>query len=187
MTILRNILLLFGFGLLSFNSHAQLSKLPWKTIYIVRHAEKEKGPDPVLTVEGKQRAGDLYRLLIKKKIDIIFSTPYRRTRMTGDSLRIYAHTDTASYKADTTGMGLEDAMMHYTGKQKNVLIIAHSNTIGAILRKLGAAGYEFKDLGDNDYDNLYIVSRKGNRIQLKQQKFGRASVNQTPGKMQPLQ
>ena len=32
-------------------------------IYIVRHAEKLKGDDPLLTEEGNKRAGDLMRVL----------------------------------------------------------------------------------------------------------------------------
>ena len=38
------------------------------TIYLVRHAEKEKGEDPLLTEAGKQRAGDLMRVISAKNI-----------------------------------------------------------------------------------------------------------------------
>ncbi len=57
-------------------------------IYIVRHAEKESGNDPQLTVAGRNRAGDLMRTLKNKHIRHIYVTQYRRTQMTGDSMRI---------------------------------------------------------------------------------------------------
>jgi len=41
-----------------------------RTLYIVRHAEKDTGTNPAISTAGKQRAGDLYRSLKNKKIDI---------------------------------------------------------------------------------------------------------------------
>ena len=41
------------------------------TLYIVRHAEKDTGNNPALSVAGQKRAGDLYRALKDKKIDLI--------------------------------------------------------------------------------------------------------------------
>ncbi|MEI9957485.1 MAG: histidine phosphatase family protein [Ferruginibacter sp.] len=49
---------------------------------------KESGKDPVLTKEGNQRAGDLMRTLKDKHIKRIYVTQFKRTQMTGDSLRI---------------------------------------------------------------------------------------------------
>ena len=75
-------------------------------IYIVRHAEKEKGKDPVLTAMGASRAGMLMRKLQHKNIQRIYVTEYRRTQMTGDSIRIQLGIDTVHYVADTIGNDL---------------------------------------------------------------------------------
>ena len=76
------------------------------TIYLVRHAEKEEGKDPLLTTKGQQRAGDLMRILKSKNLQDIYVTQYRRTQMTGDSIRIQLGIDTIHYLADTTGEDL---------------------------------------------------------------------------------
>ena len=72
------------------------------TIYIVRHAEKDTGNNPILTAGGKLRAGDLMRYFKKEEINHIYTTPYRRTEMTGDSLRIKRGIDTLHYPPKPT-------------------------------------------------------------------------------------
>ena len=57
-------------------------------VYLVRHAEKISGEDPLLTAGGNKRAGDLMRALKDKNIKRIYVTEYKRTQNTGDSLRL---------------------------------------------------------------------------------------------------
>src|SRR4029078_5982747 len=75
-------------------------------IYLVRHAEKLTGKDPLLTEQGNKRAGDLMRTLKGKNIQHIFVTEYRRTQNTGDSLRIQLGIDTIHYLSDTSCIDL---------------------------------------------------------------------------------
>src|SRR5258705_13439446 len=70
-------------------------------IFIVRHAEKETGNDPLLTPAGNKRAGDLMRALQNEGIQKIYVSQFRRTQNTGDSLRIQLKIDTVHYAADT--------------------------------------------------------------------------------------
>lgn len=158
-----------------------------KTFYLVRHGEKDTGVNPVLSMAGNSRAGDLYRVLKDKKIDKIYFTQYRRTMLTGDSLRIYGKIDTVRYKADATGDELLKKLSIDADRKENILIIGHSNTIPAIMRKLGA-GFEMTDIPDNEYDNMYILRFVNKRVELKSMKYGKESVPaKTTIPMRPLQ
>ena len=87
------------------NSIIAQSILPFTantSIYIVRHAEKQTGKDPLLTADGNARAGDLMRELKNKKIKRIYVTEYKRTQHTADSLHLQLNTDTVHIIADTS-------------------------------------------------------------------------------------
>lgn len=144
-----------------------------KEIYLVRHAEKDTGKNPAISLIGKERAGDLYRELKNKGIQKIFVSQYRRSQMTGDSLRIYAGIDTMHYMADTTGKGL---ISRLTGQKKikRVLVVAHSNTIPAIIRSFGHP-YPQAEIADNEYDNLFLLRLKKSKTVLSTKKYGKPS------------
>ena len=57
-------------------------------IYIVRHAEKQTGKDPLLTADGNARAGDLMRELKNKRIKRIYVSEYKRTQHTAESVHL---------------------------------------------------------------------------------------------------
>lgn len=141
-------------------------------IYVVRHAEKDTGNNPQLTAAGRKRAGHLLQILQQKNIQRIYSTPYRRTIQTGDSLRILLHIDTLIYKADTTGQGIYDKIIAAGDGGKTILIIGHSNTVPRIIRKLGAKDFPSTDIPDMEFDNLYLISYKKGKVKVKQMKYG---------------
>ncbi len=141
-------------------------------IYIVRHAEKQTGNDPLLTAAGNKRAGDLLRILQNERIQKIYVSQYRRTQNTGDSLRIQLHIDTVHYKADTLCEELVNNIMQHRDFGKTILIIAHSNTIPQIIRKLGVKDYPYGDIPDHEYDNLFLVTYKKEKAKLRTMKFG---------------
>jgi broad specificity phosphatase PhoE len=157
-------------------------------IFLVRHAEKDTGNNPSLLGMGKERAGDLYRLLQKEEVGKIFFSRYHRTRQTADSLYFYSKPDTFSYKADINGDGLVEAMRLTAtpGNKRNILIIGHSNTIPAIIRKLGVEHFELKEIPDNEYDNLYIITYSQGKAILQKLKYGKRSTEGS-SKMMPLQ
>lgn len=158
------------------------------TIYLLRHAEKGTGTDPGLTQEGLQRSGDLLRVFKEdkklKKPSVIFVTQYKRTQITSDSLRLAYNIDTLHYKADNNG----DAFMNMlaSSKEKNILVIGHSNTIPVLLKRLGVNDYT-SDIPDNEYDNFFIIRFKKGIPELSVKKYGKASVPGGAQKMQPLQ
>jgi phosphohistidine phosphatase SixA len=158
------------------------------TIYLVRHAEKEKGDDPLLTAAGNQRAGDLMRALKRKKLQRVYVTQYRRTQMTSDSIRIQLKKDTIHYKADTTGSDLLQKMTAHNDFGKSILVIGHSNTIPAIIRKLGVTNPAIPDIPDDEFDNLFVVTIIKDNAILHKKKYGIRSVKTVAQKtMQPLQ
>jgi phosphohistidine phosphatase SixA len=154
----------------------QQKSVPGPVFYIVRHAEKDTGTNPALSDAGKKRAGDLYRQLKNKKIDLVFVSQYRRTAMTADSLRLYQKIKTVEYTADLTAASLFDKMESNAGKAKNILIVGHSNTLPVIIRKAGVGSYTAKEIPDNEYDKLFIVKRKKGKSSLKIKKYGAPSA-----------
>jgi phosphohistidine phosphatase SixA len=144
-------------------------------IFIVRHAEKEKGNDPLLTAAGNKRAGDLLRTLQQEGIQKIYVSKYRRTQNTADSMRIQLGIDTVHYLADTFCYELLNSIMQHKDFGKTILVIAHSNTIPHIIRRLGVADHPYRDIPDHEYDNLFLVTYKKEKAKLKKMKYGAAS------------
>lgn len=144
-------------------------------VFIVRHAEKESGKDPVLTPAGNARAGDLVRALKDEGVQKIYVSQYRRTQMTADSMRIQLGIDTVHYVADTVCDNLISAIMEHRDFGKTILIVAHSNTIPHIIRKLGVADFPYKDIPDAEFDNLFLVTYKKEKAKLKVMKYGAKS------------
>jgi len=188
---MKSITYLFCICLLFFTSttlFAQASQNRNHTFYIVRHAEKDTGSNPAISAQGMKRAQDLYRVLKNKKIDLIMVSQYRRTGMTGDSMRIYKNIDTLHYMADADGTLLFKKINSLAGNFKNILIIGHSNTLPSIIRKAGVQSFTPKEIPDHEYDNLFIVKVKNDKAVLKSKKYGPASVIPVnSAKMNPLQ
>ena len=144
-------------------------------IFIVRHAEKETDKDPVLTAAGYIRAGDLMRTLKDESVQKIYVSRTRRTQMTGDSMRIQLGIDTVHYTADTLCDDLVNTIMEHRDFGKTILIIAHSNTIPKIIRKLGVLDYPQADIPDNEFDNLFLITYKNEKAKVKAMKYGAKS------------
>jgi len=129
-------------------------------LYFVRHAEKEAGSDPVLTTNGKKRAGDLMRTLKNKQVKRIYVTQFKRTQMTADSMRIQLGIDTVQYQASENGVDLFNKIAAHGDFGKTILIIGHSNTIPDYIKKAGVINYPLTDIPDGEFDNLYKVYYK---------------------------
>lgn len=180
--VMKKTIILAVMGLLAWTAEGQ-SRLDFGSkarIYIVRHAEKytgkDAGRDPILIAAGFQRAGDLMRYLKEKKIGRIYCTPYKRSGMTADSLRIQLGIDTVQYKADTLFDDLVRKIVLNDDLNKRILIIGHSNTLARLIRKMGVAHYPQKDIPDHQYDDLFLVRKKGKRMVVRNYKYGQKSV-----------
>lgn len=142
-------------------------------IWVVRHAEKDtsdlKDKDPDLSSEGKARAQALANYLKGENLDSIFSTNYKRTKLTGyptaDRIGLGIKTyDPANQKAFAQSL-IKNA------EGKKILIIGHSNTVQEILAEFGAAK-PVKDLTDEDYDYIFTLTIKGNKREVKVDHYG---------------
>ena len=141
--------------------------------YVVRHAEKatqeaNMTSDVPLTDKGKQRAEALKEVLKDKKISYIFSTNTIRTKATAQPTADEFHLATELYgpRPDSAFISLLKT------KKKNTLIVGHSNTVDDIVNMLCGEKKVPGDLEDREYDNLFIVKKKGKRYIFSVQKFG---------------
>ncbi len=127
-----------------------------KTIYIVRHAEKQltQDADPNLAQVGMFRSIKLSQILADKEIKHIYSSNYQRTRQTAkptsDDLRI-------PVQIYDPGKQKEFAEV-LKGLDGNVLVVGHSNTAPRLVNILLGEEGKYPDLEDVEYDNIYIVS-----------------------------
>lgn len=122
------------------------------TIFLVRHAEKQKGPDPSLTAAGETRADVLAAMLKDAGITHIHSSDYARTRQTaapladalGLSVELYDPRDLPAMAARLKTM---------TGTH---LVVGHSNTTPQLTELLGGDGGT-PIVEATEYDRLYLV------------------------------
>ncbi|WP_316830323.1 phosphoglycerate mutase family protein [Pedobacter aquatilis] len=146
----------------------QTAKAQTTEIWVVRHAEKEKtdpqDKNPDLSDEGRNRAGDLAKYLRKENIDVAFSTPYKRTHQTLDSLVISKVINYTDIKAL-----VDSVKTNYPGKK--VIIAGHSNTVLEIIEAFGAKRPR-EELTDDDYDFIFRLTVKGDKAKVKMDQYG---------------
>jgi len=144
--------------------------------YIVRHAEKQSaGPnmnsDVALTVPGEQRAEDLMNELKHKKIGYVYSTQTVRTILTATPTADYFGVEIKIYGPRPDSSFISQLKL----LKKNTLVVGHSNTVDDIVNMLCSSMQVPSDLKDNEYDNLFVVRKKGNRYKFSRKKFGAPS------------
>lgn len=129
------------------------------TIYLVRHAEKDisnpSEQDPDLTAEGAARAEALRARLEGQKIDVLFSTKYKRTQNTLKPMAEARNLEVQLYEAhDFIGISSQIKEQH---QGKTIVIAGHSNTILPLVEALGAKR-PIPDITDSQYDYLFKVT-----------------------------
>ncbi len=127
--------------------------------------------DPPLTVQGKRRAEALRELLKGKKIGHVFTTNTVRTRATAEPVSGYFFLEPEIYPARPDS----SFIIRLQSLKENSLVIAHSNTINDIVNQLCGSVKIATDLPETEYDNLFIVKRKKNKMIFEKRKYGIAS------------
>ncbi|HSG96944.1 MAG TPA: phosphoglycerate mutase family protein [Woeseiaceae bacterium] len=131
------------------------------TIIFVRHAEKAMLPedDPGLSPAGQRRVAELTRQLkdadVVAGIDVIYSTPYRRTEETARPIAEALNLPINSYDAADTEAIMEFILKEHKGKI--ILVVGHSNTLPPLIGNMGASK-KVPEIEEDEYDNIYIVS-----------------------------
>ena len=148
--------------------------------FVVRHAEKETPSagtvmstpnDPPLSAAGKVRAIELREELKGQKIWYIFSTNTVRTVSTARPLNeLRGATKIELYNTRDSLDFLIQRLK--TFKKGNSLIVGHSNTVDDIVNKLCGEKRVPGDLPDSEYDNLYIVTKKGKKMKFENKTYG---------------
>ncbi len=126
------------------------------TIILVRHAEKldDGTNNPNLSFDGKQRALKLKSMLVHSDINAIYSTPYKRTMSTVDSI------------AKTIGLEIQEynpveknfiQSIYHQNIGKTILVSGHSNTTPYAVNSL--IGIEkYKNIDHDEYGRIFIVT-----------------------------
>ena len=137
---------------------AALPAFAQKAIVVVRHAEKvDQSADPALSAEGTARAEALARILKSLEVKAVYVTQYQRTSLTAAPLSAAAGLKPIQVHSDATPELVERMKKEFPNDV--VLTVGHSNSVPRILKLLGVT--ETVQLGDSDYDNLFIVVPKG--------------------------
>ncbi len=124
-----------------------------RAILIVRHGEKvDDSQDPDLTDAGRARAGSLARVLRDIRATTIYSSDFQRTRKTAQPLADSLGLSVSIIARDPASV-VRRLRTHRV--RDTVVLVAHSDTIPAILRGLGYR--ETITIADADYDNLFVV------------------------------
>jgi len=132
-------------------------------VIVIRHGEKISESDQRLSEVGKARALRLAAMLKDSGIAAIYSTDTERTRGTVQPLADALGLKVVLYDTGASMSGKVDARAFVATLRKDypndvVLVVGHSNTIPNLLETLGCA--EKVALGDNEYDNLFVVEPK---------------------------
>lgn len=126
-----------------------------QTIVLVRHAEKSAPTGDVpLSDLGRARAKALAHALQDLNVRSIFVTEFRRTRETAGPAAEKFHVEPKAIPAND----LDAIVGQLKAAPTNgvYLVVGHSNTVPAIIEKLGAG--TVPPIDDAEYDHLYVVT-----------------------------
>ena len=127
------------------------------TIFLVRHAEKlSTARDATLSPKGLKRAQCLAHMLGDAGIQVIFASGFVRTQETAKPLAkaLGIKATTVEYK-DIAGLVEKLRAM----PDKNVLVVAHSDTLPEIIEQLGAGKVDA--IKDDEFDRLFMFHGTG--------------------------
>lgn len=139
------------------------------TYYLVRHAEKQLDvKDPPLTPEGEMRAQDLSQRLSDVNLTDIYSTDYVRTQATAAPTASAKNLTVMSYDPSDLP-GFAKVLLAREGV---ILVAGHSNTTPQLAELLGAdPGTEIDEA--TEYNRLYVIERRGDKIEGRIETFGK--------------
>lgn len=130
------------------------------TVILVRHAEKEEEPadDPPLKPEGEARAARLGAMLERAGVTRVYSTDTLRTRQTAERiaevLGLPAPRPPQTVLPPLDVGAMAEALAAHPGEV--VVSVGHSNTLGEVAERLGAAPLE--PIPESDFGGLYVLT-----------------------------
>lgn len=127
-------------------------------VVVVRHAEVENiaDGDPALSVDGRERAARLARMLSQAQpvrgVDAIFSSEFRRTQQTATPL-----SETLALPINVVPAATWDSLPRKITREHRgeyVLVSGSSNTIPALIEALSGEKIAIRE---DEYDAMFIV------------------------------
>jgi broad specificity phosphatase PhoE len=142
------------------------------TVLLVRHADRQGNAD-ALNAAGTERAEELAHVLEKAGIGAIYSSEAVRTQQTAaPTATLLGLTPTAMPAADVAGLV---SLIRSDHSGQTVLVVGHSNTVPQIIVALGGPTVT---IGENEYDNLYVLTLcpcRWQNVKLTSLQYGAAS------------
>jgi broad specificity phosphatase PhoE len=122
-------------------------------IFLVRHADRaSSADDSLLSPAGEQRAECLARTLADAGITKVFATDVRRTQQTAQPVSREFHIETTIIAKSRTAELVSEIKQ---SDSKPVLVVAHADTLPAIVEQLGAG--TIPKFADREYDRLLVI------------------------------
>lgn len=143
-------------------------------VWVVRHAEKltdnPKDRDPQLSPIGMDRAEALKKYLGGQRVDSIFATNYKRTKLTGFPLADKIGINVKTYNVENQKELAKQLIANAKGKK--ILIIGHSNTVLDVIEAFGGEKPLKELIEEYDYDYIFALTIKGDKVTVKVDHFG---------------
>ncbi|CAN5745249.1 phosphoglycerate mutase family protein [soil metagenome] len=153
-TLLMLLAFVFAAGAAAVDAQGQATM-----VIVVRHAEKvDDSGDPVLSDAGTARAVALADALTHADVQVVLTTQYQRTRLTGavtaERAGITPQLVPAANPMQDHLRALADIVQANAGR--TILIVGHSNTVPLIVRALG--GPDIGRIEDSEYGDMFILT-----------------------------
>ncbi len=124
-----------------------------EAVFLIRHAEKADGEDPMITEAGRARALRWAGMVADAGIDKVFTSTARRTMETGALIADALGVDTEALDPRDTA-GLID-LLSFDHEEDRVLVVGHTETIPDILTYLGAT--DPVEMPLDDFARMFVV------------------------------
>jgi len=152
---MTRILLLLALCLLPTTSDVTALQPPTgtTTVILVRHAERVPGDgDVAISDRGRERANALARLLVDADVQAIITSQMIRTQQTADPIAKLKAIKPVVLPADKLDAVIERIRSMKSG---TVLVVHHSNTVPALVEKLGG---KTPPIQDDEFDRLIVLT-----------------------------
>jgi phosphohistidine phosphatase SixA len=148
---------------------------PPSAVVVVRHAERASSVDrdSPLSAEGMVRAASLDSLLRDAKVGAVIVTPFRRTAET--AVQVVLRNNLTPMVVPVTGeVSAHAAQVAELAKSQGgvVLVVGHSNTVGAIVAALGGAS-DIGNLCERNHDQVFTVTFSKAGVHTMRGRYGR--------------
>jgi 2,3-bisphosphoglycerate-dependent phosphoglycerate mutase len=124
-------------------------------IFLMRHAEKavDGTKDPVLSRKGMTMASRLDSLLRDTKVNAVFSTLYKRTKMTANAVAVRNGVTIREYDPSKVKLLLDQIEQEHL---ENVVVIGHGNTVPDFINTLFPHA-KMAVMEETDYGRLFVI------------------------------